>query len=42
MKSLPIVWQRLVTSDGKTCDRCNATYEAMQRAVRKLKEVLSP
>jgi len=42
MKSLPIIWQRLVSSDGKTCDRCNATYREMQRAVGKLKEALRP
>ena len=42
MKSLPIVWQRLVSSDGKTCDRCSATYQEMQRAVSKLKEALRP
>ena len=41
MKSLPIIWQRLV-SDGKTCDRCNATYQEIQRGVSKLKEALSP
>lgn len=42
MKSLPIVWQRLVSSDGKTCDRCNATYREIQRAVSKLTEALRP
>ncbi len=42
MKSLPIIWKRLVSSDGRTCDRCNATNQEMQRAVSKLKEVLSP
>lgn len=42
MKSLPIIWQRLVSSDGKTCDRCNATHQEMQRAVTKLKEALRP
>lgn len=42
MKSLPIVWQRLVTPDGRTCDRCDATYREMQRAVAKLAEVLLP
>jgi hypothetical protein len=42
MKSLPIVWQRLVNSDGRTCDRCNATYQEMQQAVTKLKEALRP
>ncbi len=42
MKSLPIVWQRLVSPDGKTCDRCNATYQEIQRAVGTLKEALRP
>jgi Domain of unknown function (DUF2703) len=42
MKSLPIIWQRLVSSKGETCDRCNATYQEMQRAVSKLKEALRP
>jgi len=42
MKSLPIIWQRLVSPDGKTCDRCDATYQEIQRAVGKLKEVLRP
>ena len=42
IKTLPIVWQRLVSSEGKTCDRCSATNREMQRAVAKLKEALSP
>ncbi len=42
MKPLPIVWQRLVSPEGKTCDRCNATYQEMQRAVGKLKAALGP
>ena len=42
MKSLPILWQRLVSGDGKTCDRCQATFEEMQRAVGKLTEALRP
>ncbi len=29
MKVLPIVWQRLVTADGETCDRCGNTYLEM-------------
>lgn len=41
MKSLPIIWQRLVV-DGRTCDRCSATYQEMQRAFGKLKEALRP
>jgi hypothetical protein len=42
MKSLPIVWQRLVSPGGQTCDRCDATYQEMQRAVGKLTQVLRP
>ena len=42
MTSLPIIWQRLVSSDGKTCDCCNATSQEMQRAVGKLTEALRP
>ena len=42
MKSLPIVWQRLVSPDGQTCDCCSATYQEMQQAVSKLKEALRP
>lgn len=42
MKSLPIVWQRLVDSEGQTCDRCSATYDGLRQAVAKLDEVLRP
>jgi Domain of unknown function (DUF2703) len=42
LKSLPITWQRLVTSDGSTCDRCNATHQEIQQAISKLKEALRP
>lgn len=42
MQSLPIIWQRLVDSSGKTCDRCDATYQGLQRAMGTLKEVLRP
>ena len=35
MTPLPILWQRLV-SEGKTCVRCGATYQEMQRAIEKL------
>jgi Domain of unknown function (DUF2703) len=42
MKPLPIVWQRLVSPDGRTCDRCNRTDLEMQRAVGKLKAALAP
>jgi hypothetical protein len=42
MRPLPIVWQRLVDAQGQTCNRCGDTYEALQRAVAKLKHVLAP
>lgn len=42
MRTLPIVWQRLVTSGGRTCERCDATHEQMLRAVRKLAKALHP
>lgn len=42
MKQLSITWQRLVNEEGKTCDRCGATYQEMQRALSKLTEVLRP
>lgn len=42
MKPLPIVWQRLVSSKGETCARCDATHQEMQRAVSRLAEVLHP
>ena len=41
-KILPIVWQRLVTADGETCERCGNTYMEMLRAVEKLREQLAP
>ena len=42
MKQLRIAWQRLVDAKGRTCDRCDATYEEMRRAFDKLKEALRP
>ncbi len=42
MKQLPITWQRLVSPDGRTCDRCGATFEEVQRAVTTLRDVLQP
>ena len=41
MQPLRILWQRLV-SEGKTCDRCSATHQEMQRAVEKLRQSLRP
>jgi len=42
MKSLTIVWQRLVDEIGQTCDRCGTTYEEIQNAIEFLKKALSP
>ncbi len=42
MKALPIVWQRLVGADGKTCERCLATQAELARALTKLTEALRP
>ncbi|UCD69779.1 MAG: DUF2703 domain-containing protein [Betaproteobacteria bacterium] len=42
MKSLPIVWQRLVDPRGRTCDRCAATQESLEQASEKLGELLRP
>ena len=42
MKTLPIVWQRLVSEQGTTCPRCQCTGEQVRLAVEKLKRVLEP
>jgi len=42
MRRLTMVWQRLVTPAGATCERCADTAAALQRAVTKLKDVLRP
>ena len=42
MKPFPIVWQRLVSTDGATCPRCGTTYQHLQSAVAKLRNVLKP
>ena len=42
MKPLRFVWQRLVSNAGQTCERCGATYDGLQRAIAKLKDVLRP
>lgn len=42
MKTLPIVWQRLVSAAGTTCPRCQGTYEEVQRAVERLKLAVEP
>jgi uncharacterized protein DUF2703 len=42
MRQLPIIWQRLVSADGRTCLRCDATHQHLRSAVVKLKDVLKP
>ena len=42
MKPLPILWQRLVTPEGQTCDRCHGTRQAIEQAMPKLREALRP
>ncbi len=42
MPELRILWQRLVDDAGNTCERCSDTKLQLERAVQKLKEVLSP
>ncbi len=42
MKPLPIIWQRLVSPEGRTCTRCDATHQELLRAIRKLEAVLAP
>lgn len=42
MKTLPIIWQRLVDSKRRTCDRCDATSVGLKEAVAKLVEILRP
>lgn len=40
MKTLTIVWQRLINAQGQTCDRCGTTETAVENAVKKLKRSL--
>ena len=42
MKTLPIVWQRLVSASGSTCPRCQGTQAEVQRAFERLKIALQP
>lgn len=41
MKTLPIVWQRLVIS-GETCPRCAGTGNEVERACQQLRQQLMP
>ncbi|MFU2487343.1 DUF2703 domain-containing protein [Thauera sp. WH-1] len=42
MKTLSILWQRLVTPEGETCERCGGTYDAIVQALPKLEQALRP
>lgn len=39
---LRIMWQRLVDSDGQTCNRCGSTEKELQQGIARLKEALHP
>jgi hypothetical protein len=41
MKTLPIVWQRLVT-EGETCQRCGSTQQNVLQAMSRLDAALRP
>jgi len=42
MKTLTVVWQRLVDDSGSTCPRCSTTEEHVEHAVERLKAALAP
>ncbi|WP_050976198.1 DUF2703 domain-containing protein [Azoarcus olearius] len=42
MKTLDLRWQRLVTTEGATCDRCGATEAAVEHACTELQTALQP
>lgn len=42
MKTLNILWQRLLDDSGNTCPRCDATQQAVEGAVDKLRHALAP
>lgn len=42
MKTLPIVWQRLVDDAGATCPRCSSTQQEVERAIEQLRATLAP
>jgi hypothetical protein len=42
MKTIPIVWQRLVDEQGQTCPRCRATEQELHKAMRFLTKALLP
>jgi hypothetical protein len=42
MKTIKIVWQRLVDGEGQTCPRCRATEQELHKALRFLTKSLLP
>ncbi len=42
MKTIKIVWQRLVDEHGQTCPRCSATEQELHKALRFLTKSLLP
>ena len=42
MKTIKIVWQRLVDDHGQTCPRCSATEPELQKSLRFLTKALLP
>lgn len=42
MKTIRIVWQRLVDEEGRTCDRCGGTEQELHKALRFLTKSLAP
>lgn len=39
-RELRIVWQRLVDEEGRTCERCSLTEQALEESLRKLQAAL--
>ena len=42
MKTLTIVWQRLVDAEGRTCPRCQGTLQELEKAIAILERSLLP
>ena len=42
MKTLPIVWQRLANTEGRTCPRCHGTGDEVLSALDRLRAALAP
>lgn len=42
MKTIPIVWQRLVDEQEQTCERCGGTEQELHKALRFLTKSLAP